>query len=361
MDPGISVRLIRALVHLEAGLANMVLGQKDHADTDRMVPVEPPLLSVRLITYQHEPFISEAIEGVLSQRTRFRFELVIGDDASTDGTRSICQRYQERWPDTIRLLPSACHRGMAGNHLAALEACRGEYVALCDGDDYWIDPGKLQRQVDFLEEHRECVLCFHDAFSEYEDGRRERWMKRPWNPSYDAPALFREWLITTSSLLFRNPRLDAYPRYMQLATHEDLALLLYLADRGRIGYLDRVMSVYRRHAAGVMTSYSGIEFARQEIAFLGEMDAWFGGKYGKPIRERIAGLHRYVAKLLAIGGYRREALHELGISARHAKPPGLSVIKDAARILGFVALPARARAALLRMVAARRAAREPPH
>jgi glycosyltransferase involved in cell wall biosynthesis len=312
-----------------------------------MTPAEAPLLSVRLITYQHEPYIAQAIEGVLSQRTRFPFELVIGEDASHDGTRLVCEQYQARWPEQIRLLPAAPNRGMAANHLVTLQACRGEYVALCDGDDYWIDTEKLQLQVDFLEQRRDCTLCFHDAYSEHVDGRRERWMKRPWRAGYGAEALFDEWLITTSSLVFRNPRLADYPRYMQIATHEDLALFVYLADQGAIGYLDRVMGVYRRHPGGVMNSFAGIAFADRQIAFLTEMDKWFAGKYRRPIHRRIAAQHRYIAKLLARAGQRWAAIKQLRCSMRYSKRPGLVWLADTAKILLLAALPERVRRAAL--------------
>ena len=127
-------------------------------------------VSVHMITYNHERFIAQAIEGVLMQQTDFAVELVIGEDCSTDGTRAIVRRYGERYPERIRLLLQERNLGARANALATLNACRGQYIALCEGDDYWTDPTKLQKQVDFLESHPECSLCFHRVLVVYEDG-----------------------------------------------------------------------------------------------------------------------------------------------------------------------------------------------
>ena len=122
-----------------------------------------PLVSVKMITYNHAPFIAEAIEGVLQQRTTFPFELVIGEDCSTDGTREIVFEYREKYPDVIRLITSDKNVGMNKNGMRVLKACRGKYLAICEGDDYWHHPYKLQKQADYLDRHPECGLVFTDC------------------------------------------------------------------------------------------------------------------------------------------------------------------------------------------------------
>ena len=117
-----------------------------------------PLVSIIMITYNHERFIAQAIEGVLMQETGFPFELVIGEDCSTDGTRAVCEKYAREHPDRIRLLPAERNLGMNLNARRTLRACRGKYIANCEGDDLWTDAGKLQRQAEYLETHPECVL-----------------------------------------------------------------------------------------------------------------------------------------------------------------------------------------------------------
>ncbi len=124
--------------------------------------MQVPLVSVNMVTYNHEPFIAQAIEGVLMQETDFPFELVIGEDCSTDRTRDIVLEYQERYPDIIRVITSETNVGGLENCLRVERACCGKYIAYCDGDDYWHHVGKLQKQVDFLESHPEYGLAHSD-------------------------------------------------------------------------------------------------------------------------------------------------------------------------------------------------------
>ena len=119
-----------------------------------------PLVSVKMITYNHAPYIGQAIEGVLQQRVNFPIELVIGEDCSTDGTREIVLEYQKKYPDIIRIITSDKNVGARKNGSRTTKACRGKYVAFCEGDDYWQHPDKLQKQADYLENHPECGLVY---------------------------------------------------------------------------------------------------------------------------------------------------------------------------------------------------------
>lgn len=291
-----------------------------------------PVLSVRLITYMQEGFIRQALDGILSQRADFPFELVIGEDAGADRTRAICEEYVERHPATIRLLPWAPRRGMVANHLETLRACRGEFVALCDGDDYWVDPEKLQLQVDILRRKPDCNLSFHNALAEYPNGERHLWMEGEYPQQYGAKDLFNRWLITTSSMVFRNPRMESYPRFMKIATHEDLALMVLLAHHGNIEYLDRTMCVYRRHPQSVMASFKGISFMTRQIEFLRETDRWSNGRYAATINRRVAGLRRSRAVSWASMGERRVALREMAAAIRLSTIPAGPVVTDCARL-----------------------------
>lgn len=124
-----------------------------------------PMVSVWMITYNHEPYIRQAIEGVVMQKTDFEYELVIGEDCSTDRTREICFEYQRKYPDKIRVLWSNQNlyrnpHPAGGNSQRTMAHCRGEFIALCEGDDYWIDPLKLQKQVDIMRKHPTVGFCF---------------------------------------------------------------------------------------------------------------------------------------------------------------------------------------------------------
>ncbi len=124
--------------------------------------MENPLVSILMVTYNHERFIARAIEGATQQETDFPFELVIGEDCSTDRTREIVSEYAERYPDVIRVITSDSNVGMRQNSIRTRRACRGKYISTCDGDDYWHNPTKLQKQADYLEDNPNCGLVFSD-------------------------------------------------------------------------------------------------------------------------------------------------------------------------------------------------------
>ena len=141
-----------------------------------------PLVSVSIVTYNHKPYIRKAIEGALNQKTSFPFEIVIGEDQSTDGTREIVLSYQQNYPHRIRVITSDRNVGGRDNSHRTDRACRGKYIAWCEGDDYWHDPYKLQKQVDCLETHPDVGLVHGGADTYYvESNRRIRWNPRQWN------------------------------------------------------------------------------------------------------------------------------------------------------------------------------------
>ena len=123
-----------------------------------------PEVSIRLMTYNHESFIEDALEGIIAQKTSFPFEIVIGDDCSTDKTFQVIHNYEERYPEKIKVLQRSEQLGIRKNSVDIISHCQGKYIALLDGDDYWIDVEKLQKQVDFLENHQDCSLCFHNVY-----------------------------------------------------------------------------------------------------------------------------------------------------------------------------------------------------
>lgn len=219
-------------------------------------------VSVCVPTYQHEAYIAQMLDGALAQKTNFSYEVVVGDDGSTDGAPAIIRAYAEKYPDKIRAflhpenLGPKEPREFAGrnNVLHLLKACRGEYVALCEGDDYWTDPQKLQKQVDFLDAHPDFAICHHNVRVTYEDGSPEHLFNAPEQKSVSTidDLLADRWFIATASLLYRNYFLtEDFAPWHAKAAAGDWALVLQLAARGDIGYLPDVMSVYRKHRGGL--------------------------------------------------------------------------------------------------------------
>lgn len=155
--------------------------------SDPTVLSKNPLVSVQMVTYNHEPYIAQAIEGVMKQKTEYPFELIIGEDCSTDGTREIVIEYQRKYPDIIRIITSDKNVGAKKNGYRTTKACRGKYIAFCEGDDYWHHPYKLQKQVNYLESHPECGLVFADCDVYY--NRFNKFIRRfNYNKGFRSPA-----------------------------------------------------------------------------------------------------------------------------------------------------------------------------
>lgn len=210
-----------------------------------------PFVSVCMITYNHQSYIAEAIEGVLMQKTTFPFELVIGEDCSSDRTREICLEYQRKYPDVIRLLMNEQNIGMIPNFVQTLKACQGKYIALCEGDDYWTDPMKLSEQVSFLEENNSFSASSHNVTVIYEDSNRE-------SHSFgkDVPQIIKPDDLVglrkfhTASVVFRKYIIEDTPLPTNI-TSGDRALFLLLGCHGDIAYLNKLMAVYRKNNTGI--------------------------------------------------------------------------------------------------------------
>lgn len=233
------------------------------------------LVSVCCITYNHEDFLAQTIESVLMQETNFAVELVIGEDCSTDRTRQIALDYQARYPERIRLLLPEKNLGIMGNLMDTLAACRGRYIAFVEGDDYWTDPHKLQRQVAEMEAQPGCALCIHDA---------EVFRQNSSEPSYLFSSRYQTllpkheakitqanlvqfgWGIPSASMVFRSSSLLPLPAWFREVFSGDYTMQLLSTQHGYIYYLPQVMSRYRLHAGGVMqTSHNTLAQNQKRI------------------------------------------------------------------------------------------------
>ncbi len=213
-------------------------------------------VSVCMITYGHEKYISQAIEGVLMQECNFEIELVIFNDCSPDNTDEIIQsiiKKHERgsW---IKYVKHNQNIGMMANFLLAVGACNGDYIALCEGDDYWIDPLKLQKQTSFLASNSQFSLCFHNNIIK-NDNSEKIMLTDLGKHEFDTKDVLRQWFIPTASIVFRNYSDFVFPDWFVNCQSGDIPLLLLLSLRGDIKYIDEVMSVYRLHPGGVSNTH----------------------------------------------------------------------------------------------------------
>lgn len=216
------------------------------------------LLSVCLITYNHEKFIRNAIEGVLMQKVNFEWELIIADDFSTDETRSILNEYKEKYPDFIKLILQEKNVGPAKNHIELISTPKSKYIALCDGDDYWTDPLKLQKQVDFLEANQEYVLCFHQIDILKTDGTivQDFITKVPENyETIETLARFGNY-IHTPTVVYRNA-ISKFPLEYELSPIGDYFMYMMLAEHGKLKFINEKMAIYR-HNVGILSGNDDI-------------------------------------------------------------------------------------------------------
>ena len=208
-----------------------------------------PKVSVSIITYNHRDYIARTIDSVLQQQTDFPYEIIIGDDCSTDGTRDVLQRYQQQYPEVIQLiLHPTRYAGVAGrlNNITNLYACRGQYIAMLDGDDYWISPDKLQQQVDFLEQHSDYVMTFHDTLFVADDESFAPYYQSATHEglvpgaTYTYRDVMNGWFIQTSTLLYRNGLIGEFPEWFWHIYSADYAIQLLIAQHGKIKYLENL-------------------------------------------------------------------------------------------------------------------------
>ena len=222
-----------------------------HEISDPTVLSRTPLVSVKMVTYNHELYIAQAIEGVLIQETEFPIELIIGEDCSTDRTREIVLDYQKQYPNLIRVLISTENVGAARNDVLTYNACRGTYVAVCDGDDYWTDSSKLQKQVDFLDANPEYAMSGHAAKTIFlgDIAERERFHKPLKIATFDD--LLEYHFLPSLSMVFRKRLISKHPSWFLNVGSGDIAMELMLAHHGKIYYMDDIMGIKRVHSGGI--------------------------------------------------------------------------------------------------------------
>ena len=235
-----------------------------------------PAVSVLMLTYNHGRFIEQAVASVLAQRCDTPFELLIGDDGSTDGTLAICQQLQSQHPGTIRLIHSPTNVGIHQNFLRVLIRCRAPLVALLEGDDYWIDPGKLHQQ--------QALIAANPGYAMVATATQNRINRLGVDGCLKLTDLLRRYPIHTSSLLFRKELAIPFPRFPTAAL--DSLLIGHLAQRGDCGYLNREMSYYRRHSDGIWTGATRQQRLQDTRACIAAMDSYFQGRYREELIDR---------------------------------------------------------------------------
>ena len=210
------------------------------------------LVSICCITYNHAPYIRQCLDGFIMQKTNFKYEILIHDDASTDGTADIIREYEAKYPDIFKPIYQTENQYSKGKNISATynwPRAVGKYIAQCEGDDYWIDPLKLQKQVDFLEANSEYSMCFHSADIKIQGVDKSKCGAQCENiqdKEYSSTELFVEWIVPTASIVYDRQRVNSYSiKHPEWATRGDIILVLKCSHVGKVWGMSDKMSVYR--------------------------------------------------------------------------------------------------------------------
>ena len=209
-------------------------------------------LDIPMCTYNHGKYIGQAIEGVMQQKAPFKYRLIIGEDCSTDDTREVIKRYLEGNASIMKVFFHNENIGAVENSKILFKESNSKYVALCDGDDFWIDPYKLKKQVDFLEANPDFAICFHNARILNEDNPESVTYSNPFGQRGISTFedLAKGEFIYTATCVFRNEHFKKFPE-QYYSFMNNYTLDLHNAQFGKIKYIDDVMSVYRKHKGGI--------------------------------------------------------------------------------------------------------------
>lgn len=274
-------------------------------------------VSVLCTAYNHEKYLRRCLDGFLMQKTDFRFEVLVNDDVSTDHTADILREYAARCPDIIRPVfqtENQYSRGKLINLEILLPLARGKYIALCEGDDFWTDPYKLQKQVNALEAHPDCHLCVHTVQCVHEDGspsdevipaqRIESGVLSP--KEMEALLIEYECPFQTGSYFMRADALTAFaqpiPEFRRISPVGDVCYLLYFTHLGGAFYIAEPMSCYRRNSVGSWTQRNmektnaqRTEHFRKMIAVMRAFDRYTGGAHAALCAQKIWTYQTYIA------------------------------------------------------------------
>lgn len=246
-------------------------------------------VSVCMIAYNQEDFIAQAIESILMQKTSFPIEIVIGDDNSRDKTGEICADFAAKFPDKIKYHRREKNLGMMPNFIKTLGECDGKYLAICEGDDFWTDENKLQAQVDFMEANREVSLCCHN----HEVFANNQMITANENIAEDVMILETEdymlnpFFHTSSYFFRREAQPSPYPDWYRDVLAGDHFLVLFLSMKGKIGYLNKKMSVFRNHGSSVSFTRKALEIKQNFVRHLEIFNQYSGGKFENELKQVI--------------------------------------------------------------------------
>ena len=264
------------------------------------------LVDVIMPVYNHGLYIAEAIESIISQKTNFSYRLIIGEDCSTDNSRAIIAKYETTYPEKIFPVYHPKNLGAQANGSHMLSIAEAKYIAICEGDDYWIDEYKLQKQVDFLEANPDFSMCFTDVKILDELGWNKPW--EDYFPKIEKDVLIIDdfilsymSVIPTPTIMFRNVIPKPVPDFYLKTLSADICIHFMVADKGKTKYLSDTTAVYRNHSGGITKTKEALARTYDmRINMYEEANAYFSFRYNSQFRQQLV----YMIRIRMIYGSR---------------------------------------------------------
>lgn len=256
-----------------------------------MIFEDSVMVGIKMLTYNHEKYIAQAIEGVIKQKVNFKIKLYIGDDCSTDNTYSIVKKYKEKYPDIIEAYTNENNLGVSENSRKLTSVLKGKYTAFCEGDDYWIEPNKLQIQVDFLEKNHD----YNVSLGRYKIYKQEanifKEVKEPVNPSrkqtYDLGDYLKHKFSQTATFVLRTSSIK-YPKWFHEVHAGDQSIIAICSFNSKIYFHNTIFSVYRNHDNSITRSTNKNKALLVKEARLKYVNAHTKGRYEVLINHLIS-------------------------------------------------------------------------
>ena len=256
-------------------------------------------VSICVFTYNFQEYLRQALESILQQNCNFPIQIIIGDDCSTDNTRTIAESYQKKYPEIIKLSFNEKNIGGARNWIETISKSKRKYISLLDGDDFFCDNLKLQKQYNALEQNLECVLCMHSVREIYEtDNKIDEIIEFEKNTYTIEDILKKGWFIRTGSVFFRNGILPMeFPEWVfDYPYRFDTILQVFLCTKGYIVNLKEVMSVWRKHDKGMSLTFlqDKIENIQNVILLTKQLNSYTNKKYERAVNFYLSELNTYL-------------------------------------------------------------------
>lgn len=254
------------------------------------------LVDINVICCNHENYIARCLDSVLNQKSEFSFRIIVADDFSSDNTRQILLKYAQTY-DKIELVFNSERKGVDAFDrpgIMALKMSSSKYIALLDGDDYWTDEYKLQKQVSFLESNEEYTMCFHQVDILYTDGGTKKFTQVGESKNFRLTDFFKLNPVSTSSMVFRNIIDQAILEKISKCKAPDWFLGIILCEKGKVFYFNNTMSVYRRHSGGIWSTSDDFGMIVKEVNAILNLNSILENKYSDAllfaVEERLSRL-----------------------------------------------------------------------